>query len=217
MQESRETRTRLLGEVEALRSELTLHMGKSEQNEHEHQQHFDSNSTSANIRGDSRERQREDDMSVKLGSSKRIQDIIKKLNMKINNLYSWHLVELDLVSRQQLQLNEMKSELDTTKDSISSFLSRRKTGNSEISSVSEQNKQSEFLPKRAPEDHHETPTNPSKTAQNIESKLSEWFSELDKDISAVQLALQHVLDVCESPSASLRFVLLSTSDDYLDC
>lgn len=51
----------------------------------------------------------------------RMKDVIKKLNEKINKLYSWHLVEIDLVSKQQMQLNDLRSELSTTRASLSTF------------------------------------------------------------------------------------------------
>ena len=47
-----------------------------------------------------------------------MKDVIKKLNEKINKLYNWHLVEIDLVSKQQMQLNEIRTELDSTKESM---------------------------------------------------------------------------------------------------
>jgi hypothetical protein len=50
-----------------------------------------------------------------LEATPRVKAIIKNLNEKINKLYNWHLVEIDLVSRQQMQLNEMKTELSQTK------------------------------------------------------------------------------------------------------
>jgi len=50
-----------------------------------------------------------------LSSQKGIKRIIKNLNEKINKLYNWHLVEIDLVAKQQLQLNTMKAELDTAR------------------------------------------------------------------------------------------------------
>ena len=52
----------------------------------------------------------------------RMKDVIKKLNEKINKLYSWHLVEIDLVSKQQMQLNEIRSELTSTKQSLSTYV-----------------------------------------------------------------------------------------------
>ncbi|ETO29356.1 viral A-type inclusion protein [Reticulomyxa filosa] len=51
----------------------------------------------------------------------KIKDVIKKLNEKINKLYNWHLVEIDLVSKQQIQLNEIRSELDVTKSNINTI------------------------------------------------------------------------------------------------
>ena len=81
-------RSQLLDEVMSLRSELALHMNDGRDvSPQPHASHD----------------QRQHDVAVELASSKKIQDIIKKLNMKINKLYSWHLVELDLVSRQQVQ------------------------------------------------------------------------------------------------------------------
>ena len=50
-----------------------------------------------------------------LSSRQGIKRIIKNLNEKINKLYNWHLVEIDLVSKQQMQLNNMKMELDTAR------------------------------------------------------------------------------------------------------
>ena len=50
----------------------------------------------------------------------RMKDVIKKLNEKINKLYSWHLVEIDLVSK---QLNEIRTELTSTRQSLSSYVS----------------------------------------------------------------------------------------------
>lgn len=52
----------------------------------------------------------------------KMQDVIKKLNEKINKLYSWHLVEIDLVSKQQMQLNEIRSELSTTRQSLANHV-----------------------------------------------------------------------------------------------
>lgn len=40
--------------------------------------------------------------------STHLQHIIKTMNMKINKLYTYHLVELDLVSRQQVRPNQHK-------------------------------------------------------------------------------------------------------------
>eukprot|EP01083_Nonionella_stella_P268343 907101_1 len=51
----------------------------------------------------------------------RMKDVIKKLNEKINKLYSWHLVEIDLVSKQQMQLNEIRTELTSTRQSLSTY------------------------------------------------------------------------------------------------
>jgi len=50
--------------------------------------------------------------SLDLSSQKGIKRIIKNLNEKINKLYNWHLVEIDLVAKQQLQINRMKQELE---------------------------------------------------------------------------------------------------------
>jgi hypothetical protein len=58
-----------------------------------------------------------------LEATPRVKAIIKNLNEKINKLYNWHLVEIDLVSRQQMQLNEMKSEINTTKATVASVSS----------------------------------------------------------------------------------------------
>ena len=57
-----------------------------------------------------------------VGRRNRIKDVIKQLNEKINKLYNWHMIELDLVSKQQIQLNEMRSELDSTKESVNSWV-----------------------------------------------------------------------------------------------
>lgn len=58
-----------------------------------------------------------------LEATPRVKAIIKNLNEKINKLYNWHLVEIDLVSRQQMQLNEMKSEINTTKATVATVSS----------------------------------------------------------------------------------------------
>ena len=60
----------------------------------------------------------------------KVQEIIKNLNEKINKLYNWHLVEIDLVSRQQAQLNEMKSEINNTKAKVASVSTLISTVNS---------------------------------------------------------------------------------------
>lgn len=65
---------------------------------------------------------RDEEFGLQGASKQQIKGVIKRLNEKINKLYSWHLVELDLVSRQQMQLNEMRSDLVFTKTSLASVL-----------------------------------------------------------------------------------------------
>lgn len=42
------------------------------------------------------------------------------LNAKITKLYNWHLAEMDLVQKQQMQLNQVSAELAETKQALSS-------------------------------------------------------------------------------------------------
>ena len=52
---------------------------------------------------------------VDVSTARGIKRIIKNLNEKISKLYQWHIAEIDLVSRQQVQLNSLQTELDSTK------------------------------------------------------------------------------------------------------
>jgi hypothetical protein len=42
------------------------------------------------------------------------------LNAKITKLYNWHLAEMDLVQKQQMQLNQVTAELEETRSALSS-------------------------------------------------------------------------------------------------
>jgi len=55
------------------------------------------------------------DTDVDVSTARGIKRIVHNLNEKISKLYNWHLVEIDLVSRQQVQLNSLQSELDLSR------------------------------------------------------------------------------------------------------
>ena len=47
-------------------------------------------------------------ISSSSSNSNSIKSIVQNLNEKINKLYNWHLIELDLISKQQLQVNALR-------------------------------------------------------------------------------------------------------------
>lgn len=47
-------------------------------------------------------------------------ETVMGLNAKITKLYNWHLAEMDLVQKQQMQLNQVSAELAETKQALSS-------------------------------------------------------------------------------------------------
>lgn len=50
---------------------------------------------------------------------------LRSLNEKINKLYSWHLVEIDLVAKQQMQLNDVTHDLECTRKALLETLSQK--------------------------------------------------------------------------------------------
>jgi hypothetical protein len=47
-------------------------------------------------------------------------ETVKGLNAKITKLYNWHLTEMDMVQKQQLQLNQVTAELEQTRSALHS-------------------------------------------------------------------------------------------------
>jgi hypothetical protein len=68
---------------------------------------FESDSSSQN--GDMPDWLEESDVLTRTGMKR----VVKHLNEKINRLYGWHLKGLELVGRQQLQLNNIRQEVQT--------------------------------------------------------------------------------------------------------
>lgn len=54
------------------------------------------------------------------GKIKDENETVQDLNAKITKLYNWHLAEMDLVQKQQMQLNQVTAELQETKSALSS-------------------------------------------------------------------------------------------------
>lgn len=88
---------------------------------------------------------------------------ITGLSDKISRLFTWHLVEVDLVSRQQLQLNKLREEFDEAKQLIKTLKEReaaslaqrerekqkeRETGRTEGSAKNESPRERRSLPGR---------------------------------------------------------------------
>jgi hypothetical protein len=84
------------------------------------QQEVSSASASAYAVASARADDRDDNVVEAEAEAEAEAETVKGLNAKITKLYNWHLTEMDMVQKQQLQLNQVTAELEQTRSALHS-------------------------------------------------------------------------------------------------
>ena len=131
--------------------------------------------------------------------------VIEDLAGKMDKLFSWHLVEMDLVSKQQEQLTRVNEELQATKQTLSDVLGGQVNVPAHVPAQVEQHA---ALPQSVLPNNGGTVTSPGSTVNSIIKR------RLDYELSFGKMLLQNCLDLSDrNPSGN---ELIATPDELRD-